>query len=282
MIVGAAVVVLAAMLAAPALAAPAPTSWTVSPSSKIITYGQGVTLNGTLMSNGAAVGGLWVDVAQATTQAGSYEVMFKVTAPTGPYATGTYSIAVMPLQTMYYRFQWAGDATYAASRKRRDPRPGQAVARQALLPVQRQEGQEVHGQGLGQARGGHGSAVKVKSYRKNSNGAWDSYKTYSSNVSGTSTRRASRSTRPASTSSRPARRTARSSPPRNRLQQRADRQGRRLMRDDGPGELPIGQTARPVVVPLARARASRTPLSARLPQANLTVGTTSVLDARML
>ncbi len=71
MVAGAAVIVLAALLAAPALAAPAPTSWTVSPVSATITYGQGVTLNGTLMSNGAAVGGLWVDFAQATTQSGS-------------------------------------------------------------------------------------------------------------------------------------------------------------------------------------------------------------------
>ncbi len=38
-----------------------------------------------------------------------------MTAPAGPYATGTYSIAVMPLQTMYFRFRWVGDATYAPS-----------------------------------------------------------------------------------------------------------------------------------------------------------------------
>ena len=37
--------------------------------------------------------------------------MYKVTAPAGPYATGAYSITVMALQTMYYRFQWPGDAT---------------------------------------------------------------------------------------------------------------------------------------------------------------------------
>ena len=67
------------------------------------------------MSNGAAVGGLWVDFTQKTAQSGSFELLYKVTTSASAYATGTYSVAVMPLQTMYYRFLWEGDSTYLPS-----------------------------------------------------------------------------------------------------------------------------------------------------------------------
>ena len=139
------------MLVAPAVAAPAPTTWQVSPTSKTITYGQGVTLNGTLMSGGVAVGGLWVDFAQATTQSGSYEVLYKVTTSAGAYSTGTYSVAVMPLQTMYYRFQWAGDATYAASNSDVIPVQVKPSLGKPSRSRRRSSGQEVHGQGHRQA-----------------------------------------------------------------------------------------------------------------------------------
>ena len=181
----AAVIVLAVMLAAPALAAPAPTTWTVSPASKIITYGHGVTLNGTLKSSGAAISGLWVDVGQATTQSGSYTVMFKVTAPSGPYATGTYSIAVMPLQTMYYRFQWAGDLTYAASNSDVVPVQVKPSLGKPTCPSSVKSGKKFTVSGSIKPGQGAGPAVKIKAYRKNSSGAYASYKTYSATISGT-------------------------------------------------------------------------------------------------
>ncbi len=183
--VAAAAVVLVGMLAAPALAAPAPTTWTVNPASKTITYGQGVTLNGTLMSAGAAVAGLWVDVGQATTQAGSYDVMFKVTAPAGPYATGTYSIAVMPLQTMYYRFQWAGDSTYAAMNSDVIPVHVKPSLGKPTCPSSVKSGKKFTVKGTVKPGQGVSPAVKVKAYRKGSNGSYGFYKTYSSTVSGT-------------------------------------------------------------------------------------------------
>jgi len=173
------------VLAAPALAAPAPTTWTVSPTSKIITYGQGVILNGTLMSNGAGVGGLWVDLAQATTTNGSYEVMFKVTAPSGPYATGTYSIPVMPMQTMYYRFQWAGDATYAASNSDVIPVQVKPSLGKPTCPSSVKKNKSFTVSGSVQPGQGVGPAVKIKAYRKDSSGDYVSYKTYTSTISGT-------------------------------------------------------------------------------------------------
>jgi hypothetical protein len=176
---------LIALLATPALAAPATTAWTVSPASKIITYGQGVTLNGTLMSNGAAVGGLWVDFAQATTQSGSYEVLYKVSAPSGPYATGTYSIAVMPLQTMYYQFRWLGDDTYGASNSDVIPVQVKPSLGKPSCPSSIKSGKKFTVKGTVKPGEGISPAVKVKAYRKNSSGAYTAYKTYSSKVSGT-------------------------------------------------------------------------------------------------
>ena len=154
MMVTAVAVVVVAMLAAPALAAPAETEWTVSPASKIITYGNGVTLNGTLMSDSVAVGGLWVDFAQATTQSGSYEVLYKVTTADERllhrHLLGRRDAApdhVLPLPV-------DGRRPVPGLHQRRHPRAGQAVARQADGPVEHQERQEVHGKGHGQARRG--------------------------------------------------------------------------------------------------------------------------------
>jgi hypothetical protein len=181
----AAAVALVLLAATPAFAAPAPTTWSVSPTTKTITYGQGVTLNGTLMSNGAAVAGLWVDVAQATTQSGSGEVMFKVTALPGPYATGTYSIAVMPLQTMYYQFRWEGDSTYADSRSDVIPVHVKPSLGKPSCPSSVKSGKKFTVSGTIKPGEGVGPAVKIRAYRKNSSGAYAFYKNYSSTVSGT-------------------------------------------------------------------------------------------------
>ena len=184
-VVAAAVVVLAAVLVAPALAAPAPTNWTVSPASKTITYGQGVTLNGTLLSNGTAVGGLWVDFAQATTQNGSYEVLYKVTTSGSAYYTGTYSVAVMPLQTMYFRFQWAGDSTWAASNSDVIPVNVKPSLGKPSCPSSVDSGHKFTVSGSIKPGAPTGPAVKIKAYRRNSSGAYASYKTYSTTISGT-------------------------------------------------------------------------------------------------
>jgi hypothetical protein len=188
MVVIAAVVVLTAVLAAPALAA-APTEWTsVSPASKTITYGQGVIITGTLMSNGAYVGGLWVDFAQATTSSGSYKVMYKVTSPTEPYATGVgeYAIAVIPMQTTYYRFEWEGDADYLAAAQPSDVVPVQVKPSlgKPTCPSSAKAGKKFTVSGSVKPGQGVGPAVKIKTYRKK-NGEWVFYKDYSAKVSDT-------------------------------------------------------------------------------------------------
>lgn len=177
--------VLAAVLAAPAAAAPASTAWQVSPTSKTLTYGQAVTLNGVLMSGGAAVGGLWVDFAQATTQAGSYEVIYKVTTPSAAYATGTYTVVVMPPQTMYYRFQWPGDANYAASNSDVVPVLVKPSLGKPSCPSRAKKGKKFTVKGSVKPGQGTAPAVKIRAYKRNKSGAYVSYKTYNAKVSGT-------------------------------------------------------------------------------------------------
>ena len=179
------VVALIALIATPALALPAETEWTVSPESKIITYGQGVTLNGTLMSDSVAVGGLWVDFAQATTESGSFEVIYKVTTAASAYYSGTYAVAVMPQQTMYYRFQWAGDAQYAAADSDVIPVQVKPSLGKPSCPSSIRKSKKFTVKGTVKPGQGISPAVKIKAYRKNSSGAYTAYKTYTSKVSGT-------------------------------------------------------------------------------------------------
>ena len=131
-------VVLVAALAAPALAARPPTTWTVSPQSQTITYGQGVILNGTLRSGDAVLGGLWVDFYQATTETGSGEFVYKVTAPDGPYATGDL-LRGGPAAADHVLPVPVGRRPHVrGERQRRHPRAGQAgcSARPPAPPVQ--------------------------------------------------------------------------------------------------------------------------------------------------
>jgi hypothetical protein len=173
-----------ALLAAPVLAAPAPTNWTVSPQSKIITYGQSVSLNGILKSNGVAVGGLWVDFEQATALTGPFQPILKVTAIGGAYSTGTYTALVKPDRTLYYRFHWLGDATYAASFS-----PVIAVQVKPSLgtpscPSSAKKGKSFTVKGSVKPGAPSGPAVKVRAFWQKGN-TWVSYKTYSTKISGT-------------------------------------------------------------------------------------------------
>jgi len=180
----AAAAVLAAVLAAPAFAEPAATDWNISPKSKIITYGQAVLLSGQLKSAGTAIPGLWVDFGQATTSAGSFGIIYKITTPLAAEST-KYAVAVMPVQNMYYRFQWSGDDTYADSDS-------------DVIPVQVMPALGAPGNGTSITAGKKftvkgsvtpgapdGPAVKIKAYRQKGDGSWAGYKTYSTKTSGT-------------------------------------------------------------------------------------------------
>jgi hypothetical protein len=176
--------VLIVLPAAPALADPAATSWTVSPTSKTVTYGQGVFLSGELKSGGTAIPALWVDFGQGTTQAGSFEIVYKITTPLAAQSA-RYSVGVMPLETTYYRFQWAGDATYAAGDSDVIPvqvapalgAPGNGTSITA--------GKKFSVKGSVQPGAPHGPAIKLKAYRRKGDGSWAGYKTYATKISGT-------------------------------------------------------------------------------------------------
>ena len=158
----------------------------VSPTSKTITYGQGVILNGTLKSNGAGVSGLWVDFAQATTSGGSYTVMYKVTAPEGPYATGTYSIAGdARCRPRTIASSGPGDADYVASNSDVVPVQVKPSLGKPSCPSSVKSGKKFTVKGTVKPGQGVGPAVKIKAYRRNGSGAYTVYKTYSATVSGT-------------------------------------------------------------------------------------------------
>jgi hypothetical protein len=111
-------VVTAGLLAAPALATPAPTSITPSAGAATLTYGTGTTLSATLWDTDgdAALGGLILKVEQATaSEAGPWTTLYWLTAPSGPYATGVYTGPVIPAQTTWYRFVFEGTPEYVAT-----------------------------------------------------------------------------------------------------------------------------------------------------------------------
>lgn len=104
-------------LAAPALAAPAPTTLEpTSPALLTFNYGGGTMVSARLMSGGLAIGGQLVRIEQSTTGTSPWALLYIVTAGSAPYyADDTYSGAVLPRQTMYYRFAFEGNETYGPS-----------------------------------------------------------------------------------------------------------------------------------------------------------------------
>ena len=180
-----AVVALVGLAAAPAFAAPAATTWQLSPSSATVTYGGGVILNGTLKSGQVAVGGKWVEFQQGTTAAGSFQTLLMVTTSDSSYATGQYSVPVIPSQTTYYRFSWTGDADFATSNSDVVPVLVKPALGKPSGPSPVKKGKKFTVQGSVKPGAPNGPAVKVKSYRKKSNGSWVGYKTYKATVSGT-------------------------------------------------------------------------------------------------
>jgi hypothetical protein len=177
-------VLLAVVTAAPALADPAAVGWSISPKSKTVTYGQGVLIKGVLKSGETPVNGLWVDFGQATTHAGSYEVVYKITTPAADL-TGTYQIMIVPLKTMYYRLRWPGDTAYAAAES--DVVPVQ-VAPALGAPANGTSitaGKKFSIKGSVEPGSPGGPGVKIKAYRQKGDGSWKGYKTYAAKVSGT-------------------------------------------------------------------------------------------------
>jgi hypothetical protein len=174
----------AALAPAPAFAEPAATSWTVTPTSKIITYGQTVLLSGTLKSGGAGIPGLWVDLGQATTSSGSYEVIYKITTPSTTDSK-KYEVAVMPRESMYYRFGWPGDAAYGPSTSDVIPVQVMPVLGAPGNGTTISAGKKFSIKGSVTPGAPAGPAVKIKAYRQKADGSWAGYKTYATTISGT-------------------------------------------------------------------------------------------------
>jgi hypothetical protein len=113
-----AVVMIAVVLlaAAPALAAPRATSLTPTAGAGVLTFGGGTTISATLWDTSAdvAVGGQDLRVEQSTSGAtGPWSLLYVITSPDGPYATGVYSGPVVPVQNTWYRFVFNGTLEFA-------------------------------------------------------------------------------------------------------------------------------------------------------------------------
>ena len=109
----------AGLLAAPALAAaaPSPADLTVRAQRYTITWGTNTVLTGTLMDLDTitALGGQWVDVEWSPTGSpASWTLFSTVTTETeAQYSTGQYTQVVQPRKLTYYRYVFLGTADYA-------------------------------------------------------------------------------------------------------------------------------------------------------------------------
>ena len=93
---------------------PLPTSLTASPGQTTVKFGASPTIGAVLTNTDESlpVGGEELRVEQATSSDGPWALVQTVT---NDGTSGTYSLAVTPTHTTYYRFVFAGTGTYAAA-----------------------------------------------------------------------------------------------------------------------------------------------------------------------
>ena len=91
----------------------------------------------------------------------------------------------MPMQTMYYRFQWAGDAQYGASDSDVITVQVKPSLGKPSCPSSIRKSKKFTVKGTVKPGQGISPAVKIKAYRKSSSGAYKAYRTYTTKVSGT-------------------------------------------------------------------------------------------------
>jgi hypothetical protein len=186
-VVIAAAALLMLLLAAPAMAAPLTTSLTASPAQTTVNFGDETTINAVLMDtvNTVAVGGEIVRVEQATSSGGPWSLLNLVTSDTGPYATGEYSLEVLPLRTTYYRFVYEGTATYGPSTSTVLTVKVRPVLGKPSGPSSVKKNKSFTVKGSVQPGAPSGPGVKIQVYRR-LNGSWSKYKgAHSTSRSGT-------------------------------------------------------------------------------------------------
>jgi hypothetical protein len=186
-VVIAAAVGLMLLLAAPAMAAPFATSLTASPTKTMVNFGDSPTISAILMDtvNTVAVGGEVVRVEKATSSTGPWSLLDFVTSDSGPYATGEYSLEVLPVRTTYYRFVFEGTTTYAAITSNVVTVKVKPVLGTPTCPSSVKKNKSFTVKGSVQPGAPNGPGVKIRIYHRH-NGAFSKYKTaYSTTRSGT-------------------------------------------------------------------------------------------------
>jgi hypothetical protein len=178
----AAVLIVGAVLAVPAMAAPHGTHLDPHANKTLLTYGGGTIISAVLTdtTDMVALGGQWVRVEQATSAAGPWTLLYLVTTDSGTYSTGTYSAAVLPMQNTWYRFVFEATSAYAGTTS-----DTLAIRVKPLLGKPGCSARVKHGKRftvkgtLKPAFAAGARTVKVKAYKLNSHKKWVFLKTYS-------------------------------------------------------------------------------------------------------
>jgi 5-hydroxyisourate hydrolase-like protein (transthyretin family) len=161
-----------------------PTGLTASPGETTVTVGDAATLTAVLTDTDASlpIGGQTVRVEQATSDSGPWSLVQTVT---NDGTTGSYSLAVVPLQTTYYRFVFAASDTYAASASDALAVRVKPVLGAPTGPTSIKKNQSFTVRGTVKPGAPAGPGVKILIYRKH-DGNWSKYRTaYSTTRSGT-------------------------------------------------------------------------------------------------
>ena len=161
-----------------------PTSLAASPEETTVTTGAGLTLTAVLTDTDASlpIGGQTVRVEQATSNSGPWSLVQTVT---NDGTTGSYSLAVVPRQTTYYRFVFEATDTYAASASDALTVKVKPVLGTPTNPASIKKNKSFTVKGTVQPGAPAGPGVKIQIYRQH-DGAWSRYKSaYSTTRSGT-------------------------------------------------------------------------------------------------
>ena len=161
-----------------------PTSLAASPAETTVTIGAGATITAVLTDTDESlpIGGQVVRVEQATTNTGPWTLVQTVT---NDGTSGAYSLAVVSLQTTYYRFVFEATDTYATSTSSVLTVKVKPVLSTPTSPTSVKKNKSFTVKGTVQPGAPGGPGVKIQTYRKH-NGHWSKYKSaYTTTRSGT-------------------------------------------------------------------------------------------------
>jgi hypothetical protein len=163
---------------------PIATSLVASPGLSTVKYGASPTISAVLRETDGAlpIGGAELRVESATSTAGPWSLVQTVTTDG---LSGSGSLAVTPMRTMYYRFVFAGTDTYATVTSGTLTIQVKPVLGTPTCPSSIKTNKSFTVKATVKPGAPDGPAVKIQAYRKH-DGKWSKYKSaYSTTRSGT-------------------------------------------------------------------------------------------------